>query len=70
MGLREGAVGARNGSLTGTGKAELGLDALNTVGGVDVLDEGELPAGGTTLAGGDGGGSKEVLPDLWNKVSN
>lgn len=70
MGLREGAVGALDGSLTGTGKTELGLDALNTVGGIDILDEGELPAGGTTLAGGDGRRSKEVLPDLWKYVSN
>lgn len=70
VGLREGAVGALDGSLTGTGKTELGLDALNTVGRVDVLDKGELPAGGTTLAGGNGGSSKEVLPDLLNEVSN
>lgn len=70
MGLREGAVGALDGSLTGTSKTELGLDALNAVGRVDVLDKGELPAGGTTLAGGNGGRSKEVLPDLLNEVSN
>lgn len=39
-------------------------NALNTVSGVDVLNKGKLPAGGTTLAGSDSGGSKEVLPDL------
>jgi hypothetical protein len=70
VGLGEGAVGTLDGGLAGSGETELGLDAINTVGGVDVLDEGELPAGGTTLAGGDGGGSKEVLPDLWNEISN
>lgn len=69
VGLGEGAVGTLDGGLTGTGKTELGLDTINTVGRVDVLDEGELPAGRTTLAGGDGGRSKEVLPDLWNEVS-
>lgn len=65
VGLGEGAVGTLDGGLAGTGKTKLGLDTINTVGRVDVLDEGELPAGGTTLAGGDGGRSKEVLPDLW-----
>jgi hypothetical protein len=70
VGLGEGAVGTLDGGLTGSSKTELGLDALNTVGGVDVLDEGELPAGGTTLAGGDGGGGKEVLPDLRNGISS
>lgn len=63
MGLGEGAS-AVNGILASLGEAVLGGDTLNTVGRVDVLDKGELPAGGTTLAGGDGGGSKEVLPDL------
>ena len=47
-----------------TGQAVLRVDALNTVGRVDVLDEGNLVAGGGTLAGGDGGVGKEVLPDL------
>lgn len=37
------------------------------MGGVDVLDEGELPASGTTLAGGDGRGGQEVFPDLKSK---
>lgn len=57
-----------NGGLAGSGEAVLRVNTLNTVGGVDVLDEGDLPAGSTTLAGSDGGGSKEVLPDL-NNVS-
>ena len=51
-------------SLESTRETELGVDTLDTVSGVDVLDKGELPAGGTTLAGSDGRGSKEVLPDL------
>lgn len=53
-----------DGSLTGSGETVLRVDALNTVSGVDVLDEGELPAGSTTLARGDGGGGEEVFPDL------
>ena len=32
--------------------------------GVDVLDQGELVAGGTSLTGDDGGVGKEELPDL------
>jgi len=55
-----------NGGLAGSGKTVLRVDTLNTVGGVDVLDESDLPAGSTTLAGSDSGGSKEVLPDLDN----
>lgn len=35
-------------------KTELVVDTLDTVGRVDVLDKGDLPAGSTTLAGGDG----------------
>lgn len=55
-----------NGGLAGSGEAVLRVDTLNTVGGVDVLDEGDLPAGSTTLAGSDGGGSQEVFPNLKN----
>lgn len=62
---RHGAVTDRvDSSLTGTLKAVLSVDTLDTVGGVDVLDKSELPAGGTTLTGGDGRRSKEVFPDL------
>lgn len=50
--------------LQSTVEAVLGVDALDTVGGVDVLDEGELEAGGTALAGSDGGVGQEVFPDL------
>ena len=34
------------------------------MGGVDVLDQGHLVAGGSSLTGGDGGISKEEFPDL------
>lgn len=61
--LGQSAVGAVNGGLAGASEGELVVNTLNTVGGVDVLDEGKLPAGSTTLAGGDGRRSKEVLPD-------
>lgn len=57
-------AGTGDGGLTGTAETILAGDTLNTVGGVDVLNEGKLPAGSTTLAGGDGGVSQEVFPDL------
>jgi hypothetical protein len=50
-------------------QTELAVDALDTVGGVDVLDQCQLVAGGTTLSGGDGAVGEEVLPDLYNDVS-
>lgn len=53
--------------LASCSETELAVNTLDTVGRVDVLDKGELPAGSTTLAGGDGRGSQEVLPDLKQK---
>ena len=53
--------------LTSCSETELAVNTLDTVGRVDVLDKCELPAGSTTLAGGDGRGSQEVLPDLKQK---
>lgn len=64
MGAGDSAIGTVDSSLASAGETELGLNALNTVGGVDVLDKGELPAGSTTLARGDGGGGEEIFPDL------
>lgn len=52
------------GLLESSSKGELSWDTLNTVSGVDVLDQGDLVAGGSTLTGDDGGVSKEELPDL------
>jgi hypothetical protein len=46
------------------GESMLGRDALDSVSRVDVLDESDLVAGGTTLAGDDGRVGKEELPDL------
>lgn len=63
VGIGKNAIGTGDGGLAGTSKTELGGDALDTVGRVDVLDQGELPAGGTALARSDGRGSQEVLPD-------
>lgn len=51
-------------------KTELVVNTLDTVGGVDVLDKGDLPAGSTTLAGGDGRSSQEVFPDLKRRISS
>jgi hypothetical protein len=42
---------------------ELGLNTIDSVGGVDVLDQSDLEASGRTLARDNGGGGKEVLPD-------
>lgn len=42
---------------------KLGLNTIDTVGRVDVLDESDLEASGTALAGDNGGVSKEELPD-------
>lgn len=57
-------AGPLDGCLASTGEAKLSLNALDTVGRVDVLDEGELPASGTTLARCNGGSGQEVFPDL------
>lgn len=43
---------------------ELRLKAVDAVRRVEVLDEGDLEAGGGALAGGDGRGGEEVFPDL------
>ena len=65
MGARKAALAnVVDSSLAESSKTELGVDALDTVSRVDVLDKGNLPAGSTTLAGSDGRGSEEVLPDL------
>lgn len=56
-----------DGNLAGTVDAELRADTLNTVSGVDVLHEGDLPACGTALAGGDGGCGEEIFPNLKNQ---
>lgn len=68
MGSGKSAVGTADGGLASTDETELGLDSLNSVGGVDVLDKSELPAGGTTLARGDGRSSQEVFPNLVNSL--
>lgn len=47
-----------------SGEAVLGGDALDTVEAVDVLVEGDHVASSSALAGGNNGGSQEVLPRL------
>lgn len=61
-----GREGGLSGGLGGakSAEAELSVDALDTVGGVDVLDHGDLVASGGTLTRDDGGVGKEELPDL------
>ena len=54
MGTRNITItNAVNTGLAGPGEADLTVDTFNTVGRVDVLDEGDLEASSTTLAGGD-----------------
>jgi hypothetical protein len=56
---QEGLVGSES-----SRQVELRWNALDTVSGIQVLDKRDLIASGSTLAGGDGGVRKEVLPDL------
>jgi len=46
-------------------EVELGVDAVDAVRRVEVLDERDLEAGGGALAGSNGRGSEEVFPDLY-----
>ena len=46
-------------------QSELGGNTLNSVCRVDVLDQSDLEASGTALAGDDGRVGKEVFPDLY-----
>jgi hypothetical protein len=48
----------------GASKVELGVDAFDTMCGVDILDQSDLEAGGSSLAGGNRRVSEEKLPDL------
>lgn len=52
------------GSRIGALECELGLNTLDTVSRIDVLDHRDLVAGGGALAGDDGRIGKEVFPDL------
>lgn len=52
------------GRAESTRERELGVKAIDAVGGVDVLDQRDLVTGGASLTGGDGGVGKEELPDL------
>lgn len=66
IGGGDGAVADVFGAgFAGGREGELAVDAFDTVGRVDVLDQGELVAGGTALTGDDGGVGKEVFPDLF-----
>lgn len=49
--------------LPRTLKTELGVNALNTMSRVQVLDQSDLETGGTTLTTGDSAVSQEVFPD-------
>lgn len=52
------------GSSQGARQTIVVVDTLDTVVRVDVLDQSDLVAGGTTRAGNDGGIGQEEFPDL------
>lgn len=51
-------------SVKSARETELGVNTLDTVSRVDVLNHGDLVASGGTLTGDDGRVGKEVFPDL------
>ena len=57
------------GSGQGALEAVLGLDAIDAVCGVEVLDDDDLEAGGGALSRGDGRVGQEDFPDLSLSVS-
>ena len=50
--------------LTGSSETKLSVNTFNAVGGVDVLNQCELEAGGTALTGDDSRVGQELFPDL------
>lgn len=48
------------------GQRELGLNSLNSVSRVNILDKNNLEARGRALSGSNGRRGKEVFPDLNN----
>lgn len=61
---RESVLALLLASVQRTTEAVGVVDTLDTVCGVDVLDQRDLVASGGTLAGDNGAVSKEELPDL------
>lgn len=66
--FQEPGLASLHGSGKSTSETELGAVAVDTVGGVQVLDDHDLEAGGATLAGSNDGPSKEEFPDLQKVV--
>ena len=67
--LQEPGLASLHGSGKSTGKTELGAVAVDTVGGVQVLNDHDLEASGATLAGSNDGPCKEEFPNLQEVVS-
>lgn len=61
---REGVLAGLLAGLERTAEAVCVVNSFNTVGRVDVLNEGDLVASRRTLAGDDGAVGEEELPDL------
>jgi hypothetical protein len=61
LGKKVGALSLAR--IESTGEGELSVNAIDTVHGIEVLNAGDLEAGGGTLARSDRGVGKEVLPD-------
>lgn len=62
--LRQSSLASRLASGQGTRETILGVDSVNAVARVEVLDNNHLEAGGGTLAGSNGRVGQEELPDL------
>lgn len=69
LGDGESLLASSLGGSLSARKSILVMNALDAVGRVDVLDKGNLEAGGSALARGNGRVSEEVLPDLVKRVS-
>ena len=66
--FQEPGLASLNGSGKSTGETELCAVAVDTVGGVQVLDDHDLEAGGAALAGSNNGPGEEEFPDLQKGV--
>jgi hypothetical protein len=67
LGRRENSLCDILCSLESARETELGVDAIGTVSGVDVLDHGDLVASSGTLARDNSRVSEEIFPDLWRE---
>jgi hypothetical protein len=67
--LHQPGLASLHGSSKSTSETELGAVSVDTVGGVQVLNDHDLEAGGAALAGSNDGPSEEEFPDLHKVIS-